>query len=121
MYRLWDSANSNNNNKNRQVGATRESTLPLIAGLSAEHHQGRRILSLPLWIALQALGKEGVHSRIRDNFLASERLWAAIDVFRHVRVLVCCNFIQKNEWIFMYLFCRVKNLAVRVGITRYQN
>lgn len=76
------------------MGATRESTLPLIAGLSAEHHQGRRILSLSLWIALQALGKDGVHSRIRDNFLASERLWATIDVYRHVRVLVSDLFVS---------------------------
>lgn len=87
LYRLWDRAN-NTEAKNRQVGATRESTLPMVAGLSTEHHQGRRILSLPLWAVLQALGRDGVHARIRDNFLASEKLWAAIDVYRHVRVLV---------------------------------
>lgn len=85
LYRLWD-INKEPNLRNRQVGATRESTLPLIAGLSTDH-QGRRIVSLPLWILLQSLGKEGFHSRIRDAFLSSERLWAAIDVYRHVRVL----------------------------------
>ncbi|KAI4455855.1 pyridoxal-dependent decarboxylase domain-containing protein 1 [Holotrichia oblita] len=84
LYRQWDPA-SPTQLKNRQVGS-RESTLPLIAGLKNDH-QGRRIISLSLWTALQALGKEGLHSRIRDNFLASERLWAAIDVYRHVRVL----------------------------------
>lgn len=72
------------------MGATRESTLPLIAGLNTDH-QGRRILTLPLWVALQSLGREGVHARIRDNFLASERLWAAIDIYRYVRVLVKRN------------------------------
>ncbi|RZC35605.1 pyridoxal-dependent decarboxylase domain-containing protein 1 [Asbolus verrucosus] len=75
-----------NVNRNKQVGATRESTLPLLAGLNNDH-QGRRILALPLWAALQGLGKDGVHSRIRDDFLSSERLWAALDRYRHVRVL----------------------------------
>lgn len=83
---MWDSSNSSNH-RNKQVGTTRESTLPLVAGLNTDH-QGRRIVSLPLWIALQALGRDGVHSRIRDNYLASERLWAAIDVYRCLRVLV---------------------------------
>ncbi|KAF5285802.1 hypothetical protein FQA39_LY04263 [Lamprigera yunnana] len=87
MYKLWDTnKESNTNIRNRQVGATRESTLPLIAGLNNDH-QGRRIIALPLWTLLQSLGKEGFHSRIRDAFLSSERLWAAIDVYRHVRVL----------------------------------
>lgn len=85
MYRLWDS--SINPNRSKQVGASRESTLPLLAGLNTDH-QGRRILSLPLWVALQSFGKDGVHNRIRDDFLASERLWAALEVFRHIRVLV---------------------------------
>ncbi|XP_063916087.1 pyridoxal-dependent decarboxylase domain-containing protein 1 isoform X1 [Zophobas morio] len=84
LYRLWES--SSNANRNKQVGATRESTLPLLAGLNNDH-QGRRILALPLWAALQGLGKDGVHSRIRDDFLSSERLWAALDRYRHVRVL----------------------------------
>lgn len=102
------------------MGASRESTLPLIAGLSAEHHQGRRILSLPLWIALQALGKEGVHSRIRDNFLASERLWAAIDVYRHVRVLVCRNSVSMHDMVYSFVF-RVKSQVARAEITRSPN
>lgn len=69
------------------MGATRESTLPLLAGLNNDH-QGRRILALPLWAALQGLGKDGVHSRVRDDFLSSERLWAALDRYRFIRVLV---------------------------------
>lgn len=85
MYRLWES--TSNVNRNKQVGATRESTLPFLAGLNNDH-QGRRILALPLWAALQGLGRDGVHSRIRDDFLSSERLWAALDRYRHVRVLV---------------------------------
>ncbi|XP_022911042.2 pyridoxal-dependent decarboxylase domain-containing protein 1 [Onthophagus taurus] len=84
LYRQWDPA-SPTQMKNRQVGS-RESTLPLIAGLKNDHH-GLRIVTLPLWTALQALGTEGIHSRIRDGFLATERLWSAIDVYRHVRVL----------------------------------
>lgn len=84
LYRLWDA--SNNINRNKQVGVSRESTLPLLAGLNTDH-QSRRILSLPLWAGLQNLGTEGVHSRIKEDFLASERLWSALDVFRQVRVL----------------------------------
>lgn len=40
---------------------------------------------------MQALGKEGIHARIRDAFLSSEKLWAAVDVYRHVRILVNRN------------------------------
>ncbi|KAL1494379.1 hypothetical protein ABEB36_009987 [Hypothenemus hampei] len=84
LYKLWDQTSANKNKQ--QVGVSRESTLPLLAGLHNDH-QGKRILTLPLWAALQCLGKEGVLARIRENFLASERLYAALDVFRHVRVL----------------------------------
>ncbi|XP_060521220.1 putative pyridoxal-dependent decarboxylase domain-containing protein 2 [Cylas formicarius] len=83
LYRLWDSSTNSNR---KQVGASRESTLPLLAGLNTDHH-GKRILALPAWAALQSLGKEGVIARMRDNFLASERLFAALDVFKHVRLL----------------------------------
>ncbi|XP_050298227.1 pyridoxal-dependent decarboxylase domain-containing protein 1 [Anthonomus grandis grandis] len=83
LYRLWDQTNPL---RSKQVGTSRESTLPLLAGLHTDH-QSRRIMTLPLWAALQSLGKEGILSRIRENFLASERLYAALDVFRHVRVL----------------------------------
>lgn len=80
---MWDTSASVNR---KQVGVTRESTLPLLAGLNTDH-QGRRILALPLWTVLQNLGKDGVYARIRDDFISSERLWAALDVFRHVRML----------------------------------
>lgn len=83
LYKLWDQTNAS---KSKQVGVSRESTLPFLAGLNTDH-QSRRILTLPLWASLQCLGKEGILSRIRENFLASERLYAALDVFRHVRVL----------------------------------
>ncbi|KAB0793793.1 hypothetical protein PPYR_13413 [Photinus pyralis] len=86
LYRIWDSTKDQNQVRNRQVGASRESTLPLIAGLSTDH-QGKRIVALPLWMLLQSLGREGFHARIRDAFLSSERLWAAVDVYRHVRLL----------------------------------
>lgn len=74
-------------NRTKQVGLNRESTLPLLAGLNTDH-QGRRIISLPLWACLQRLGQEGVQSRIRDNFIASEHLWMALNVFRNIRILV---------------------------------
>lgn len=79
--------------KGRQVGTSRESTLPMIAGLSTDHQQ-RRIICLPLWVCLQALGREGVHTRTRDAFLACERIWSAVDVYRHVRVLVRIQFLR---------------------------
>ncbi|XP_017782097.1 PREDICTED: pyridoxal-dependent decarboxylase domain-containing protein 1 [Nicrophorus vespilloides] len=86
LYRLWDKSSANSEGRQRQLGASRESTLPLVAGLTNDH-MGRRILALPLWAAMQALGREGIHARIRDNFLSSERLWAAVDCYRQVRVL----------------------------------
>lgn len=92
MYRLWDT--SNNRNRTKQVGVSRESTLPLLAGLNTDH-QGRRVLCLPLWAALQSFGIEGFHTRIRENFIASEKVYAALDVFRHVRVLVSTKNIDK--------------------------
>ncbi|CAH0564206.1 unnamed protein product [Brassicogethes aeneus] len=84
LYKVWDA--SHNLNRSKQVGVSRESTLPLLAGLNTDH-MGRRVLSLPLWVAMQSLGKDGVHQRIRDDFLASERIWSALSVFRHIRVL----------------------------------
>lgn len=87
MYKLWDTSGFNGSAKGRQVGTSRESTLPMIAGLNTDHQQ-RRVICLPLWTCLQALGREGVHSRIKDAFLACERLWSAVDIYRHVRVLV---------------------------------
>ncbi|CAG9863923.1 unnamed protein product [Phyllotreta striolata] len=84
LYRLWESLN--NSARSKQVGVSRESTLPFLAGLNTDH-QSKRILSLPLWAGLQSLGTEGVHSRIREDFLASERLWVALDRFRQIRVL----------------------------------
>ncbi|CAG9817896.1 unnamed protein product [Phaedon cochleariae] len=84
LYKLWDP--STNPSRSKQVGASRESTLPFLAGLNTDH-QGRRVLSLPLWAGLQGLALEGVHSRVREDFLASERLWGALNAFRHVRIL----------------------------------
>ncbi|XP_044760078.1 pyridoxal-dependent decarboxylase domain-containing protein 1 isoform X1 [Coccinella septempunctata] len=83
LYRVKDSPVTN---RTKQVGANRESTLPLLAGLNTDH-QGRRIISLPLWACLQRLGQEGVQSKIRDNFIASENLWMALNVFRNIRIL----------------------------------
>ncbi|KAK9885439.1 hypothetical protein WA026_010934 [Henosepilachna vigintioctopunctata] len=83
LYRMKDPSVSH---RSRQVGANRESTLPLLAGLNTDH-QGRRIISLPLWTCLQRLGQDGVQLRIRDNFIASEHLWMALNVFRNIRIL----------------------------------
>ncbi|KAL3272830.1 hypothetical protein HHI36_014289 [Cryptolaemus montrouzieri] len=83
LYRMKDTSVSN---RTKQVGTNRESTLPLLAGLNTDH-QGKRIISLPLWACLQRLGQEGIQSRIRDNFIASEHLWMALNVFRNIRLL----------------------------------
>nr|CAD7196366.1 unnamed protein product [Timema douglasi] len=51
----------------RSVGVARESTLPLVAGLTSDHFI-RKMSCLPLWAALQALGRDGVQSKIRQAF-----------------------------------------------------
>ncbi|XP_074040837.1 putative pyridoxal-dependent decarboxylase domain-containing protein 2 [Leptinotarsa decemlineata] len=84
LYSAWDS--TVNSYRNKQGGGSRESTLPLLAGLNTDHHCSK-IIALPLWAGLQCLGVDGVQSRIKENFIACEKLWTALDVFRHVRVL----------------------------------
>jgi hypothetical protein len=52
LYRLFDSSTTRQARPVATVGVPRESTLPLIAGLTAEHFT-RRLSCLSLWAALQ--------------------------------------------------------------------
>lgn len=52
LYRLFDSSSTRQARPMATVGVPRESTLPLIAGLTAEHFT-RRLSCLSLWAALQ--------------------------------------------------------------------
>nr|CAD7264811.1 unnamed protein product [Timema shepardi] len=64
LYRLFDTSTLR---PPRSVGVARESTLPLVAGLTSDHFI-RKMSCLPLWAALQALGRDGVQSKIRQAF-----------------------------------------------------
>lgn len=81
LYRFNDSTFYNKNQ-----GMNRENTLPLLAGLNTDH-QGRRIISLPLWTCLQSLGVEGIQYKIQGNFIASERFYEALGKYRQIRIL----------------------------------
>lgn len=52
LYRLFDSSSTRQARPMSTVGVPRESTLPLIAGLTADHFT-RRLSCLSLWAALQ--------------------------------------------------------------------
>ncbi|XP_065340823.1 putative pyridoxal-dependent decarboxylase domain-containing protein 2 isoform X1 [Cloeon dipterum] len=65
---------------------TRESTLAFLAGLSLEHSM-LKMPSLPLWTALQALGREGILKRLRDAFESSEILHNKLTKFQRLRLM----------------------------------
>ncbi|KAG7189720.1 hypothetical protein KM043_017388 [Ampulex compressa] len=64
----------------------RDTTLSLVSGLMADS-LSRRLPTLPLWAALQVLGKDGVHNRIKRCFLAVEELYNKIRKFSCIRLL----------------------------------
>jgi len=66
---------------------TRESTLPFLAGLSADLNM-LKMPSLCLWTSLQALGREGILQRLRSAFEASETLHNKLAKFPRLRLLV---------------------------------
>ncbi|PNF17326.1 hypothetical protein B7P43_G04987 [Cryptotermes secundus] len=68
------------------VGVPRESTLPLVAGLTADHF-ARRLSCLSLWAALQSLGRDGIQTKIREAFESSELIWKKISKYTCLRLL----------------------------------
>ena len=64
----------------------RDTTLSLVSGLMADS-LSRRLPTLPLWAALQALGRDGVHNRLKRCFLAVEELYNKIKKFSCIRIL----------------------------------
>lgn len=70
----------------RTVGTARESTLPLIAGLITDHLQ-KRLVALPLWFILQALGRDEIQIRMKEAFETSELLWQKLSKYSCLRLL----------------------------------
>ncbi|KYQ52175.1 Pyridoxal-dependent decarboxylase domain-containing protein 1 [Trachymyrmex zeteki] len=64
----------------------RDTTLSLVSGLMADS-LSRRLPTLPLWTVLQALGRDGVHSRFKRCFLAVEELYNKIKGFSCIRIV----------------------------------
>ncbi|XP_031828116.1 pyridoxal-dependent decarboxylase domain-containing protein 1 [Nomia melanderi] len=64
----------------------RDTTLSLVSGLMADS-LSRRLPTLPLWATLQALGRDGVHNRLKRCFLAVEELYNKIKKFTCIRIL----------------------------------
>lgn len=48
----------------------------------------RRLPTLPLWAALQAMGRDGIQNRIKQCFSAVEELYNKIKKFDCIRLLV---------------------------------
>lgn len=59
------------------VDSPRNTTLPIIAGL-VNDLATRRFVSLPLWTTLQALGRDGIQTRITRALESSEMMWKAL-------------------------------------------
>ncbi|XP_043248213.1 pyridoxal-dependent decarboxylase domain-containing protein 1 [Colletes gigas] len=64
----------------------RDTTLSLVSGLMADS-LSRRLPTLPLWATLQALGRDGVHNRLKRCFLAVEELYNKIKKFTCIGIL----------------------------------
>ncbi|KDR24299.1 putative pyridoxal-dependent decarboxylase domain-containing protein 2 [Zootermopsis nevadensis] len=86
LYRLFDGSSKRQGQTMSAVGVPRESTLPLVAGLTADHFT-RRLSCLSLWAALQALGRDGVQSKVREAFESSELIWKKISKYPCLRLL----------------------------------
>ncbi|XP_051162616.1 pyridoxal-dependent decarboxylase domain-containing protein 1 [Leptopilina boulardi] len=78
LYRLTDSRGGR--------PTSRDTTLSLVSGLMMDS-LSRRLPTLPLWTALQALGRDGVQNRIRQCFLIVEELYNKIKKFSCIRIL----------------------------------
>ncbi|XP_033610870.1 pyridoxal-dependent decarboxylase domain-containing protein 1 isoform X2 [Cryptotermes secundus] len=86
LYRLFDSSSTRQARPMSTVGVPRESTLPLVAGLTADHF-ARRLSCLSLWAALQSLGRDGIQTKIREAFESSELIWKKISKYTCLRLL----------------------------------
>lgn len=79
LYRLTDTRGAR--------PTSRDTTLSLISGLMADS-LSRRLPTLPLWTALQALGRDGIVNRFKQCFLVVEELYSKIKKFNCIRLLV---------------------------------
>ncbi|XP_047107062.1 pyridoxal-dependent decarboxylase domain-containing protein 1 [Schistocerca piceifrons] len=86
LYRLFEQTSMKPSRLVAAVGVPRESTLPIIAGLTADHST-RRLSCMSLWVTLQALGREGIHQRIRQAFESTEQLWRRLSKYPCLRLL----------------------------------
>ncbi|XP_046402457.1 pyridoxal-dependent decarboxylase domain-containing protein 1 isoform X2 [Ischnura elegans] len=84
LYRRFEPAAARAGGKG--PSSTREGTLPLLAGLAAEHYS-LRLSCLSLWASLQALGREGIQARLRRAFESSEQLWKKLSKYPNLRLL----------------------------------
>ncbi|XP_014296945.1 pyridoxal-dependent decarboxylase domain-containing protein 1 [Microplitis demolitor] len=64
----------------------RDTTLSLVSGLMAES-LSRRLPTLPLWAALQVLGRDGIQMRIKQCFQIIEQLYNKIKKFSNIKFL----------------------------------
>ncbi|XP_076171031.1 pyridoxal-dependent decarboxylase domain-containing protein 1 [Ptiloglossa arizonensis] len=64
----------------------RDTTLSLVSCLMADS-LSRRLPTLPLWATLQALGRDGVHNRLKRCFLAVEELYNKIKKLSCIGIL----------------------------------
>ncbi|XP_074093920.1 pyridoxal-dependent decarboxylase domain-containing protein 1 isoform X2 [Cotesia typhae] len=78
LYRLTDSKGDK--------PTQRDTTLSLVSGLMAES-LSRRLPTLPLWVALQVLGRDGIQTRIKQCFQIIEQLYNKIKKFPNIKFL----------------------------------
>ncbi|KAK0077549.1 hypothetical protein PV325_003764 [Microctonus aethiopoides] len=78
LYRLTDTKGGK--------PTTRDTTLSLVSGLMAES-LSRRLPTLPLWAALQVLGRDGIQSRLKQCFQVIEELYNKLKKFSNIKFL----------------------------------
>ncbi|XP_011310758.1 pyridoxal-dependent decarboxylase domain-containing protein 1 [Fopius arisanus] len=78
LYRLTDTKGGK--------PTSRDTTLSLVSGLMVES-LSRRLPTLPLWAALQVLGREGIQSRFKKCFQVIEDLYNRIKKFDNIKFL----------------------------------
>lgn len=79
LYRLTDTRDGKPSQK--------DTTLSLVSGLMAET-LSRRLPTLPLWSALQVLGREGIQNRLKQCFQIVEELYNKLKKFTNIKFLV---------------------------------